>query len=146
MQQGKKANHTGKRFHKKVEQFLVQSGHIVDAPPPYEAVWYGGFRLNKTDIYLKDIDTQIECKFQNVPGTCDQKVGLEIYNAHTNIRCEHYILVYGGDHWDKPRGNNIYKAAREMAALFNRTVPALGAKKISIMKYSEFKEWINEQS
>lgn len=146
MLQGAKANNNGILFEKSVEQFLVQSGHTVYPSPRYKAVWHGGRRLNETDIYLKDIDTQIECKFQDVGGTADQKYGSEIQNAYEKIRCEHYILLYGGAHWDKPRGNNIYKAAQRLAALYNKLEDKPGAKKISVMKLSEFKEWINEQS
>ena len=145
MQQGAKANFTGKQFERRVQALLLEAGHNVDEPPRYEAVWGTGRGRNQADKWLKDSDIQIELKYQAVPGTCDQKPFSELWNAKERISCNHYILVLGGPHWDSVRGKNIYKAAREMAGLLNNGIhESKGAKKLSVMNLPEFKEWISE--
>jgi hypothetical protein len=145
MQQGSKANHTGKMFEREVQSLLESKQIHTEPPPKYKAAWFGT-RLNQTDKWLPELDTQIELKYQAVGGTCDQKPFAELWNASENIPCKHYILVLGGPHWDTPRGNNIYESAKRMAAsLDERSVGTLeGAQKLTVAKYPEFKEWINE--
>ena len=146
MQQGSKANFTGRQFESTVQQLLEDTGHSAVSPPRYEAVWGTGRQRNQTDKWLKNLDIQIELKYQAVPGTCDQKPFSELWNASQRVVCKQYILVLGGPHWDTPRGTGIYKEAKKMAALLNAQPKKGGAKKISVMKYSDFKEWVREQS
>ena len=145
MQQGSKANYTGNQFEEDVQLWLESTGTTVKAPPKYEAIWGTGKVRNQADKWLPDSDTQIELKYQGVPGTVDYKPIAEIWNAHRRIKCNHYILILGGPHWDGARGHNIYQETKEMA-LFLSDVSSAGAKKMSVFKYPEFKEWINEQS
>lgn len=145
MKQGSKANFTGKQFEKNVQLWLESTGKTPTKPPKYEAIWGTGKNRNQADKWLQDTDTQIELKYQSVPGTCDQKPFSELWNAHRRIKCNHYILILGGPHWDGTRGDSIYKEAKEMASYLSKT-PASGAQKLSVFKYSEFKEVFNEQS
>jgi len=144
MQQGSKANHSGQKFEKEVSLWLESKGHVVQPPPRYEALWGTGKKRNRADIYLPDTDTQLELKRQNVPGTCDQKPFAELFNAHERIKCSHYILILGGSHWHGTRGHNMYQALKNAASLLAGT-PSTGAKKLSVFKYAEYKEWMNEQ-
>ena len=143
MQQGSKANHSGQKFEKEVSLWLESNGHTVKPSPQYEALWGTGKERNRADIYLPESDTQLELKRQAVPGTCDQKAFAELWNAHERIKCSHYILILGGSHWDSTRGNNIYQGAKKMAAVLNG-IPSTGAKKLSVFKYPEYQEWMNE--
>ena len=146
MQQGAKANYTGKQFERRVQILLESTKLGMGEPPKYEAAWGTGKKRNQTDKWLKDKDIQIELKWQAVSGTCDLKPFAELWNANQKINCVQYILVLGGPHWDTERGNNIYKEAKIMADVLNAGAARSGAKKLSVMKFSEFKEWIHEQS
>ena len=146
MNQGAKANMSGSMFHEGVEIFLTKKGFKTQQPPGYEAFWAGGTRLNQADIHIPEKDIQIECKYQKVPGSVDQKIHSEIVNAHYNNPCNHYILLLGGEHWESPRGNNIYEGAKKVARDLSLSplAPDTGAKKVSVMKETEFKEFFNE--
>ena len=147
MQQGMKANYTGKNFEREVKSFLMGSNYNPLSSPLYEALWYsGGARKNQSDMWLKKIDTQLELKFQNVSGTVDQKAFSELYNASERIDCEHYILIFGGAHWLKGRGKSICENAKQHAEKLTNTLARGGARKLSAMRFDEFKEWIHEQS
>jgi len=142
MKQGTKANLTGKIFHQNMVNYLRSWGYITKPPPLYEALWGSGTQRNQADIYLPELNTQIECKFQGVSGTVDQKAFAELYNAHQRIKCDHYILLFGGIHWESLRGNNIYKSAKEFANFLNQNSPhSSGAKKLSVMKFDDFDKW-----
>tara|TARA_Y100000310_G_scaffold324523_1_gene386468 strand:+ start:1732 stop:2175 length:444 start_codon:yes stop_codon:yes gene_type:complete len=144
MNQGTKANFTGKEFHQNMVNHLMSCGYNTKSPPLYEALWGGGNQRNQADIYLPESNTQIECKFQGVPGTADQKAFAELYNAHQRIKCDRYILLFGGKHWESTRGNNIYKSAKEFANFLNQnSLHSTGAKKLSVMKVDDFDKWLN---
>ena len=146
MQQGAKANYSGKTFEAKVKSLLQENNHKPSTPPRYKSLWSS---RGQADIYLEESDTQIELKFQNVPGTADQKAFTEIYNAAKTNKCAHYILVLGGEHWKKGRGHSIYINAKEFAEAASQPIgreafSLNGAKKLSVMLDSEFEEWANE--
>tara|TARA_R100001443_G_C3301269_1_gene165346 strand:+ start:330 stop:761 length:432 start_codon:yes stop_codon:yes gene_type:complete len=141
MGDGAKANYTGKSFEKEVQKLLIERGYNPQKPPRYEAVWGTGRQRNQADKWLEGDDTQIELKYQSVPGTCDQKPFAELWNASRKISCQQYVLVLGGPHWETTRGNNIYEESKQMAEWLNAIPNKTGAKKLSVMKYSEFKEW-----
>jgi len=144
MNQGQKANLNGKMFHDECWDYLEKKGHNPQVPAGYEALWYGN-RLNKTDIFLPDKNAQVECKFQTVSGTCDQKPFAELWNAYERVKCDYYVLLFGGSHWEEnTRGMNIFKEAKQMAAKLNSFPRSNGAKKLKVMNSIEFKEWINE--
>lgn len=122
MSQGKKANISGKEFEVIIKNQLNNRGHEALKPAPYKAIWHNGSGKlrNRPDIELRIGNQKIivECKNQNVSGTADQKGGTELYNAAQNIKCDHYILVYGGSWWDSGRGKNLFISYQKMAANF----------------------------
>ena len=141
MQQGEKANYTGRKFHKHVENYLSKEGHLCEKPPKYEAIWGTGKKSNQADIYVRKNNTIIECKYQKVPGTADQKAAMELWNAKQRINCDHYILVLGGEHWTAPRGASICSSMKNMAKTLNASISVhSGAKKVSVMTIEEFEK------
>ena len=141
LQQGEKANYTGQEFHKYVENHLSKKGHTCESPPKYEAIWGTGKKSNQADIYIRKNNIIIECKYQAVNGTADQKSAMELWNAKKRISCDHYILVFGGKHWKTPRGSSIYSSMKKMAKDLNAwaAVPS-GAKKLSVMTIEELEK------
>jgi len=144
MNQGQRANLSGKMFHEKWCASLEKMGYTLQKPPGYKALWHGK-RLNKTDIYIPEGDIQIECKYQAVSGTCDQKPFAEIWNAHERVKCNYYILLFGGRHWkENARGINIFKEAKKMADKLNSIPSRHGAKEIKVMDSDELRGWLDE--
>jgi hypothetical protein len=124
MIQGAKAVKSGKKFELRVEGIIRHAGYKTVKPKKYKAIWNNGTvkAFNEPDKQLT-IGTKkviIECKNQNVSGTADQKGGTELYNAAQKIKCDHYILVYGGTWWNAGRGKNLFISYQKMAADFAR--------------------------
>lgn len=143
MSQGQKANQNGKMFEDETWDYLEKNGHSPLEPPGHEAIWFGGTRLNKTDIFLPARNIQIECKFQAVSGTCDEKLPTTLLNASEKVKCDYYILLYGGPHWtEHKRGANIIRFLKKFAGELNASPHSDGAKKILVMDLDELKEWL----
>tara|TARA_Y100000310_G_C20152101_1_gene565246 strand:- start:55 stop:501 length:447 start_codon:yes stop_codon:yes gene_type:complete len=141
LQQGEKANYTGQEFHKYVENHLSKKGHTCESPPKYEAIWGTGKKSNQADIYVRKNNTIIECKYQAVAGTVDQKPAMELWNAKERISCDHYILVLGGEHWRSGRGASICSSMKNMAKTLNASIHVhSGAKRVSVVTMEEFEK------
>ena len=142
MNQGQKANFNGRIFHEGLCKTLEKKGFLLQDPPGYKSLWHGK-QLNKTDIFIPERNIQIECKYQSVAGTCDQKTFAEIWNAHKKVECDYYVLLLEGPHWkENQRGVNIFKEAKKMADELNSTSSFHGAKKILVMDEDELLEWL----
>jgi len=124
MKQGAKANKSGKKFEVVVEGICRRAGYKTVEPEKYKAIWHSGSTkaLNEPDkqLLIGNKKVIIECKNQNVGGTADQKGGTELYNAAQKIKCDHFILVYGGTWWDTGRGKNLFISYQKMAVDFAR--------------------------
>ena len=144
--QGAKANFSGSKAENQVNEYLNHHGFTVTQGYEYRAIWFNK-RLNKADLYIHEIDTVVECKFQESAGTTDQKGPAELYNAGQKIKAKNYILLLLGTWWDKGRGMNIYEACKEMASTMckNRGDWLKQLEDINVMKSDEFKSWIKSQ-
>ena len=135
--QGQKANQTGRQFENKVKQLVSEYG-FEPTQKKYESKYS---TRSKTDVYLPEIDTVIECKYQGVSGTADQKGITEIANAIYTLNARRYIYVVGGPHWDTDRGNKMYSFCKQFVD-DQRDLNQL--EEILVLKYSEFKDWISK--
>ena len=82
-------------------------------------------RKKRTDHYIPELGLVLENKHQDVPGTADQKLENEIFNATRNFTdanlipqgiepIRHYAIVLSGKHWAKPGPSHKVRVAREL--------------------------------
>tara|TARA_R110000822_G_scaffold90051_3_gene208264 strand:+ start:3313 stop:3789 length:477 start_codon:yes stop_codon:yes gene_type:complete len=150
MLQGTKANISGKGFEVRIKSQLNRRGHKTIKPAGYRAMWSSGSTKprNKPDIefWIGNQLIIVECKNQNVAGTADQKGGTELYNAAQNIKCDHYILLYGGRWWNAGRGKNLFISYQKMAADFARHPHTFmkAARNLHVVREADFDALINK--
>ena len=146
--QGAKANLTGSLNEFSVNRHLQKHYGLSPKPRAYQSMWYyEGGRASKVDCDLQELEIVAEFKYQQVPGSCDQKGGTELYNAGQRIQCRDYILVYSGPHWDDGRGAQLFKMYKKMADNFNKHPKTfcIAAKKVHVMKEKEFYKFVEER-
>lgn len=107
---------------------------------PYETI-YG--HAGKTEFLLKsaryDLDVRIECKWQQVAGSVDEKLPYLYLNAIEAMPENHIVVIIDGTGW-KSGAIPWLKAAvaeRKYTSTNNRR------KRIEILTLSEFMTWAN---
>jgi hypothetical protein len=114
----------------------------------YAAIWCADSskRLSEVDMEVAELGIVAELKFQSSSGTVDQKGACELYNAGQTIECEHFVLVFGGSHWDSGRGQKLFNEYQQLADKFNKYPKdfCIAAKKLYVMKNDEYIEFVKE--
>ena len=115
--QGAKANLNGKTFELQCEELLANNGIDFETQVPYTNL-YGSSRC-RIDLVVNKL--HIECKFQNVSGSVDEKIP---YCLHNLEQFGGGLVILGGDHWRTERGKTIREWANDAKAsgLFSSTV------------------------
>ena len=107
--QGAKANLTGKTFELQCEKLLKDRGIEYEKQVPYTNL-YGSNRC-RIDLVVDGL--HIECKFQNVSGSVDEKLPFCLHNLE---QFDGGIVILGGNHWYTDRGLAIREWADEAKA------------------------------
>ncbi len=128
---GATATQNGKQFEQRIETIIQSKTADYKAQAPYTNL-YGSNRA-RMDFYINGtIDLNIECKFQKVSGSVDEKIPFCIENllAQDNDG----VLVLGGHHLDTPRGELILAWAKER----------LAEERVSVIKADDFSDYLDE--
>ena len=144
MNQGSKANYSGRKLEREVELFLIGCGveslkysdymdgmnNIVLKQPPYRSIYNNNSRLDfLLKLHGKD-DIWIECKQQNVAGSVDEKLPYIMENAiHSLINGKVIIIL---------EGNGFKPGAVEYMKSRSKEIKH---KDIKVFNLFEFKEW-----
>jgi|TARA_R100000081_G_C4740869_1_gene128824 galactitol-specific phosphotransferase system IIB component len=102
MNQGQKANFNGESFEAVCENLLQEHNIEFESQVPYTNLY--GSNRSKMDIVVGDL--YIECKFQDVSGSVDEKIPFVMENLEQFPKG---MIVLGGKHWKSKRGELIYK-------------------------------------
>lgn len=102
MQQGAKAMLNGSVFEAECESLLEEHGIEFESQVPYTNIY--GSNRSKMDIVVGDL--YIECKFQEVGGSVDEKIPFVMENLEQFPKG---MIILGGNHWKGERGQLIYE-------------------------------------
>lgn len=108
MKQGAKANLTGATFEQLVARILTENSIEYKTQVKYTNL-YGSNRC-KIDFVVDEV--YIECKFQNVSGSVDEKLPFCLLNLE---QFENGMVILGGDHWYTERGEHIRQCCEQGA-------------------------------
>ena len=101
---GATATLNGKQFEKRIENVIQSKTANYKAQSPYTNL-YGSPRA-RMDFHINGtIDLNIECKFQKVSGSVDEKIPFCIENLLRQNKKG--VLVLGGSHFYTTRGELI---------------------------------------
>ena len=106
MGDGRKANFNGSSFESVVEGVLKENGFQYEKQVKYTNL-YGSNRC-KIDFVVDNV--YIECKFQAVSGSVDEKLPFCLHNLE---QFENGMVILGGDHWYTDRGITIREWANK---------------------------------
>ena len=100
--QGAKANWTGANFEDKMEDFLRFAGYEYETQVKYTNL-YGSNRCKIDFVVVNSLGNpvHIECKFQNVSGSVDEKLPFCLHNLE---QFDNGLVLLGGNHWKTERG------------------------------------------
>lgn len=130
--QGAKANLSGKSLEHKVEGILQELDLDYESQVKFTNI-YNSPRA-KMDFYVPAYNMYMEVKNQNVAGSVDEKIPFCIANL---LKVEgRGVFVYGGNHFDTPRGESIIKYA------IDKTLES----DVEIVHEADLKEYLNEQT
>ena len=143
--QGAMANHTGSMNEMSINEQL-RSMKLAPKPRRYESNW-STTRLSEVDCDLASLGICAELKYQEVPGTADQKGCTELHNAAETIECDDYVLVCSGIHWERPRGAQLVKFYKRTADKLNKHPETfcVAAKRLHVMKRDEFIKFVEQR-
>ena len=106
---------------------------------PYDTI-YG--HKGKTEFLILskkyDLEIRIECKWQQVPGSVDEKLPYLYLNAIEKIQERNFILLIDGDGWKKGAitwFKDAVKNKRYVAPEYNKFIDVMGL--------TEFMTWAN---
>ena len=141
--QGAKANHSGSMSEGSINDRLTAIG-CSPQKREYPSSWSN---RSVVDCELLSLGIVAEYKNQNVSGSADQKGGTELFNAGQTLKCNHYIIVYSGSHWETARGRDMIAMYKKMATCMMRHPETfcVAAKKVSVMRENEFVDFIRGQ-
>ncbi len=157
--QGRRANSSGNLLEQTVKNICIQKGfklekyqnyvknrglfeerEILLTNVPYKSV-YG--HNGKTEFLLKSekygLKTRIECKWQQVSGSVDEKLPYLYLNCIESMPEEHIILIVDGGGWKNGAVDWLKNAAKEK----KYTCVGNCNKLIEVMSLSEFLAWAN---
>jgi hypothetical protein len=108
---------------------------------PYETIYK---HKGKTEFLLKSsryhLEIRIECKWQQVNGSADEKLPYLYLNAIEAMPEKHIIVIIDGDGWKKGAIPWIKESAKKRKyTAFDNT-----DKKIEILSLAEFMTWANK--
>ena len=143
--QGALANHSGSVNEISVNDSLRTLG-LSPQKRKYESMW-STTRLSEVDCDLRSLNICAEYKYQAVAGTADQKGASELYSAGQTLVCDDYVLVFSGEHWERPRGQKLFGMYREIAEKYNKHSDTfcIAAKRLHVMKRCEFVEFVKQR-
>lgn len=107
---------------------------------PYETIYkhYG-----KTEFLLKSarygLEIRIECKWQQVAGSVDEKLPYLYLNSIEAMPEKHIVVVIDGEGWKA----GAIPWLKEAAAKRKYTTSATAQKKIEVLSLTEFMTWAN---
>lgn len=153
--QGQKANKAGKHLEKQVENYLNDLGYVpimfkkVGTPSgkkimqqevpgfllknvPYTNMYGGSGRGEFVLLSGHQAPTRIECRYQNVSGSVDEKLPFLLGNCLA-FEEKNVILVIEGD--------GMRKAARDF---IKSAAKAVAYKDIKVFDLKQFKTWANK--
>ena len=119
MQQGAKANYTGKQFENLIAQQLDNLDIRYVEQHPFTSIYT---HTAKMDFYIADRDLAIEAKFQGVGGTVDQKIPYVMHDLESHP-AERGLLILGGAHFKKR--TSIYDWAKQFAAKSDKQIDVI---------------------
>jgi len=152
------ANRSGNLLETTVKEVLIQRGFTI---LPYRD-WKNGALLTTEDILLTrcpfesiynhpghtefivkskryHLDTRIECKWQQVSGSVDEKLPYLYLNCIENMPEDHIILIIDGKGWKEGAIQWLKTAVKEK----RYTNPSNSHKHIDIFQLTEFISWVN---
>lgn len=94
--QGARANKSGKELEVNVESILNALGIPFLSQVKFTNCY--GKPNSKMDFYLPTLDVAIECKYQNVPGTADQKLPYVVEDLAL-FPAKHGLIILDGKHY-----------------------------------------------
>lgn len=125
------------RWRKAPEKF---GGELLLTNVPFRTL-YG--RQGRTEFLLKSerlgLKIRIEAKWQQTPGSTDEKLPYLYLNAIEAMPERHVIIVIDGDGW-RPQALGWLRHA---AAAKAYTTPANDAKTVQVLSLAEFITWAN---
>ena len=128
---GATANLNGKTFENRIEYIIQGKTANYESQVPYTNL-YGSNRA-RMDFYINGkIDLNVECKFQKVSGSVDEKIPFCIENLLKQDKDG--VLVLGGHHFYTPRGELILAWAKEK----------LENERVSVVRADSFSDWLDE--
>ena len=131
LSQGAQATFSGKQFEQRIETIIQSKTADYISQAPYTNL-YGSNRA-RMDFYINGtIDLNIECKFQKVSGSVDEKIPFCIENLLKQDKDG--VLVLGGHHFDTPRGELILAWAKER----------LAEERVSVVRADEFEAFLTD--
>jgi len=116
------------------------SAELLLTNVPYETIYK---HAGKTEFLLKSarygLEIRIECKWQQVAGSVDEKLPYLYLNSLEAMPEKHIVVVIDGKGWKK----GAIPWLKEAAAKRKYTTPATADKKIEVLSLAEFMTWAN---
>lgn len=132
LSQGARANQSGKSLENRIESVLQELDLEYEAQVKFTNI-YNSPRA-KMDFYVPTYNMYMEAKNQNVAGSVDEKIPFCIANL---LKVDgRGVFIYGGNHFDTPRGQSIIKYA------IDKTLDS----DVDIVHEEDLKEYLNEQT
>ncbi|MDP2208705.1 MAG: 4-diphosphocytidyl-2C-methyl-D-erythritol kinase [Bacteroidota bacterium] len=107
---------------------------------PYDTIYKHG---GKTEFLLKSVlytlEIRIECKWQQVSGSADEKLPYLYLNSIEGMPEKHIVIVIDGNRWKK----GAIPWLKEVAANRKYTTLLNKNKRIEILSLIEFMSWAN---
>jgi hypothetical protein len=111
---------------------VMDSAGLLVLDVPYETI-YGSRGLTEFVLYTEDGPIRIEAKWQQSPGSVDEKLPYLFQNALEKMPEQHVIIVIDGPGWREGALAWLRHAAAEQ-----------GVKRIDVFSLSEFLVYVNE--
>ena len=129
--QGAQANLNGKMFENRIESIIQGKTANYESQVPYTNL-YGSDRARMDFCIKGKINLNIECKYQKVSGSVDEKIPFCIENLLKQDKDG--VLVLGGHHFYTPRGEKILAWAEN----------TLKNTKVSVVRADDFSDFLDE--
>ncbi|MBU2445683.1 MAG: 4-diphosphocytidyl-2C-methyl-D-erythritol kinase [Bacteroidetes bacterium] len=127
-----------KDWKKKPEKY---GNELLLTDVPYDTIYK---HTGKTEFLLKssryNLEIRIECKWQQVSGSVDEKLPYLYLNSIEAMPEKHIVIVIDGKGWK----TGAIPWLKEAAANRLYTTSASTGKKIEILSLTEFMAWANE--
>jgi DpnII restriction endonuclease len=122
---------------KNPEKFGVE---LLLTDVPYNSIYK---HAGKTEFLLKSsrykLEIRIECKWQQVAGSVDEKLPYLYLNSIEAMPEKHIVVVIDGKGWK----SGAIPWLKEAAASRKYTTPTNSDKKIEVLSLTEFMAWAN---